>query len=107
MAASGQLRVPHLPARGVNCPAHGVHQVRLPWAEPHSRFTVLFEWLAIDVCKERDVLGAARLLQSSWDEAWHLMDRAVVRGLAAKRLQAPARVGWTRSRRAAARSTSR
>ena len=33
----------------VDCPEHGVRQVRLPWAEPNSRFTVLFERLAIDV----------------------------------------------------------
>ena len=33
----------------VDCPEHGVRQVRLPWAEPHSRFTTLFERLAIDV----------------------------------------------------------
>ncbi|MQA17437.1 MAG: hypothetical protein GEV09_26040 [Pseudonocardiaceae bacterium] len=25
----------------VDCPEHGVRQVRLPWAEPHSRFTVV------------------------------------------------------------------
>jgi transposase len=36
---------------------------------------VLFERLAIDVLKECDVLGAARMLHLSWDEAWHLMDR--------------------------------
>jgi transposase len=54
---------------------------------------VLFERLAIDVLKECDVLGASRLLHLSWDEAWHLMDRAVARGLAAKPLEAPARVG--------------
>jgi transposase len=77
----------------VNCPEHGVHQVRLPWAEPHSRFTVLFERLAIDVLKECDVLGAARLLRLSWDEAWHLMDRVVARGLAAKPLTVPAHIG--------------
>src|SRR5574340_1034497 len=77
----------------VDCPEHGVRQVRLPWAEPHSRFTVLFERLAIDVLKECDVLGAARLLRLSGDEAWHLMDRAVARGLAAKPLTVPARIG--------------
>ena len=27
----------------VNCPEHGVRQVRLPWAEPHGRFSLLFE----------------------------------------------------------------
>ncbi|MPY85897.1 MAG: ISL3 family transposase, partial [Actinophytocola sp.] len=77
----------------VDCPEHGVRQVRLPWAEPHSRFTVLFERLAIDVLAECDVAAAAGLLRVSWDEAWHLMDRAVARGLAAKPLATPAHVG--------------
>jgi hypothetical protein len=45
---------------------------------------MLFERLAIDVLKECDVTGAARLLHLSWDEAWHLMDRAGAGGLAAK-----------------------
>src|SRR6185312_4732290 len=36
----------------VNCDEHGVKQVRLPWAEPRSRFTAMFERLAIDVLKE-------------------------------------------------------
>jgi transposase len=58
-----------------------------------SRFTTLFERLAIDVLKECDVAGAARLLHLSWDEAWHLMRRAVQRGLAAKPPKVPAHVG--------------
>ena len=77
----------------VRCPEHGVRQVRLPWAEPHSRFTALFERLAIDVLGACDVSSAAELLRVSWDEAWHLMDRAVARGLAAKPLAVPAHVG--------------
>jgi transposase len=40
-----------------------------------------------------DVAAAAKLLGISWDEAWHLMDRAVTRGLAAKPLNVPALVG--------------
>src|SRR5262249_34128828 len=77
----------------VQCPVHGVRQVALGWAEPMSRFTTLFERLAIDVLAECDVAGAARLLRLSWDEAWHLMDRAVARGLAAKTLRVPAHLG--------------
>ena len=77
----------------VDCPAHGVHQVRLPWAEPMSRFTTLFERLAIDVLKECDVLGACRLLRCSWDEGWHLMQRAVTRGLLRRPTPAPAIIG--------------
>ncbi len=68
----------------VACPEHGMRQVRLPWAEPMSRFTTLFECLAVDVLKACDVQGAARLLRLSWDEAWHLVERAVGRGQAAK-----------------------
>lgn len=71
----------------------GVRQVAHSWAEPMSRFTVLFERLAIKVMKQCDVEGAARLLRLSWDEAWHLMDRAVARGLALKPRSVPARVG--------------
>lgn len=77
----------------VACPTHGVRQVRLPWAEPMSRFTLLFERLAIDVLAECHVEAAAWLLRVSWDEAWHLMQRAVARGLAAKPVQVPARIG--------------
>jgi transposase len=68
----------------VECPEHGVHQVRVPWAEPKSRFTVLFERLAIDVLKETDITGATRILRISWDEAWRLLERAVARGRARK-----------------------
>ena len=64
----------------VACPTHGVRQVRVPWAEPSSHFTQLFERFAIDVLKECDVTGACRLLRVSWDEAWHIMATAVARG---------------------------
>lgn len=59
MAASRQL-LTYLHARlpRVKCPDHGVRQVRLPWAEPMSRFTTLFERMALDVLKECDVLGS-------------------------------------------------
>ena len=77
----------------VACPEHGVRQVRLPWAEPRARFTTLFERLAIDVLRETDVKGATRILGISWDEAWEIKRRAVARGRARRRPQAPARLG--------------
>lgn len=64
----------------VKCMEHGVLQVLVPWAEPKSRFTALFERLAIDVLRECDVTGATRILKISWDEAWNIMERAVERG---------------------------
>ena len=33
----------HAPPPRVECPTHGVRQVRLPWAEARARFTTLFE----------------------------------------------------------------
>jgi transposase len=77
----------------VKCPTHGVRQVAVSWAEARSRFTLLFERFAIDVLKETDVSGAAKILGLSWDEAHHLMARAVARGLARKPKQVPVKMG--------------
>jgi transposase len=77
----------HLHARipRVACPTHGVKQVRVPWAEPRSRFTLLMERLVIDVLLQcSTVTGACRLLRISWDEAAGVMQRAVTRGQARK-----------------------
>jgi transposase len=77
----------------VSCPDHGVKQARMPWAEPGSRFTHLFEVLAIDVLKATNVKRGAELLRITWDEAWHLMERAVSRGRAAEGASIPALIG--------------
>lgn len=77
----------------VYCLEHGVRRVAVPWALPESRFTVAFETHAIDALLEADVSGAARLLRISWDEAWHLMERAVARGMAAKKRRVIPRLG--------------
>lgn len=69
----------------VKCPKDGVHQVRLPWAEPKSRFTLLFERLAIDVMQVTHIKAARQILRISWDEAWHILFRAVKRGLRRKK----------------------
>lgn len=85
----------HLHARipRVHCPTHGVRQVRVSWAEPMSRFTALFERLAIDVLLETSIDGAAKLLGLSWDEAHHIMDRAVQRGLRRRAHVVPRHMG--------------
>jgi len=77
------LAVPRIPR--VSCLFHGVRQVRVPWALPGSRNTLGFEKHAIDTLLEADVLGASRLLRLSWDETWGVMERAVARGLKAKK----------------------
>ena len=41
----------------VKCPEHGVVTTTVPWAEPNSGFTALFEALVIDWLKEASHLG--------------------------------------------------
>jgi transposase len=69
----------------VDCPTHGVRQVRVPWAEARSRFTMLMERLVIDLIQQcSTVTGACRIARITWDEAWGVMSRAVARGRARK-----------------------
>ncbi len=77
----------------VSCATHGVRQVTMPWAEAGSRFTNMFEALAIDVLQATNVKRAAEILRITWDEAWHLMERAVIRGRAAKGSEMPRQIG--------------
>jgi transposase len=76
-----------------NCPEHGVRAVRLPWAEPHSRFTLLFERLAIDWLQVASQKAVAERLGLSWDEVHAIMQRAVNRGLARRRAEPIPRIG--------------
>jgi len=50
------------------CRVHGVKVVKLAWAEPSSRFTALFEALAIEWLKAASQKALAGLLKLSWDE---------------------------------------
>jgi transposase len=77
----------------VECPQHGVKQVRVPWAESGSQFTALFERVAIDLLRECSVAGAADLLRISWDEAWGIKERAVRRGLSRRAMGEVKHVG--------------
>jgi transposase len=77
----------------VNCSEHGIRLVRLPWADPKARFTLLFERFAIQVLLQASVDAAAKLLRLSWDEAWGIKHRAVERGLRKKEHQPPTYIG--------------
>ena len=66
----------------VRCATHGIRQVTVPWAGERSRFTAMFESLAIRFLKECSVDAAAGLLHTSWDEMAGIQRRAVARGLA-------------------------
>ena len=85
----------HLKARipRVNCPTHGVLQAHVPWALPSSRFTLLFELLAIRVLQAASTERARGLLLISWDEAFGIMERAVARGCAKKEARIVKKIG--------------
>jgi transposase len=64
------------------CSKCGVKTMTVPWAEKHSRFTVMFEALAIEVIKAcGNVKAAAGLLGLQWKAVHRIMDRAVQRGM--------------------------
>lgn len=77
----------------IKCSEHGVKTVRVPWAEAGSRFTLLFERLAISWLKEATPTAVARRLGLSWDEARGIQERAVRRGLSRRVNQPVARIG--------------
>lgn len=66
----------------VQCPEHGVRQVRVPWAEEGSGFTALFESLVIDWLKCATTSEVARLMRLSWGAVDRIRQQAVARGLA-------------------------
>ncbi|MDE3076726.1 MAG: transposase family protein, partial [Chloroflexota bacterium] len=72
----------HAAVPRVTCLTHGVRTIRVPWAERHSHFTLLFERLAIAWLKEAAPLAVARRLGLTWEEANGIVVRAVRRGLA-------------------------
>ena len=77
----------------VKCPEHGVKQASAPWAEPGSRFSLLFENLVIYALKECDLTWTNRLTDTRWYEAWNIMEKAVERGLRRKKNVVPDYLG--------------
>ena len=67
--------------------------VRVPWAEPGSRFTALFEALAIDWLQAASTAAVSRRLGLTWDELDGIQARAVRRGLARRKREVVRRIG--------------
>lgn len=77
----------------VKCEEHGVVTVSVPWAEPGSGFTLLFEALVIDWLKEASTLAVSRLMKLSWNAIDGIMQRAVERGLSRREENSVAHLG--------------
>lgn len=78
----------------VKYPDGHTEMVRVPWAQPHGRFTLFFECWAIEVLLAcQNVTAACALLGLDWSSAQRIMDRAVERGLARRSLEGIEKVG--------------
>lgn len=77
----------------IECPTHGVRQVAVPWGEPGSHFTSVFEALAISWLREATISAVARILRLSWGQIDGIMQRAVKRGLARRVPRQLTRIG--------------
>lgn len=76
------------------CPEHGIHKVKLPWAQTRSRFTLLMERMIIDVIRQCSTIsGSCAIMRVSWDEAFGVMQRAVMRGRERKAASVVRRIG--------------
>ena len=77
----------------VKCEEHGVVTVSVPWAEPGSGFTAMFEALVIDWLKEASTSAVSRLMSLSWNAIDGIMQRAVARGLSRREEVFPTQIG--------------
>lgn len=77
-----------------NCQTCGVKTTSVPWADKHSRFTLLFEAMAIEVIQAcGNVKAAAGLLRLDWGSVHRIMERAVERGLERREVDSVPYVG--------------
>lgn len=74
------------PLPRIECPACGVKTISPPWAEGHSRFTLLFERFVIDALGQMSITGVCKLLRVKWDQVATITSRAVRRGLERREL---------------------
>jgi hypothetical protein len=76
------------------CPEHGVVTVQVPWAEPHGRFTLMFEAFAVTVIEAaRSFVQAMEILKVDWHTIQEIVRRAVERGLLRRSTEAVKHVG--------------
>ena len=84
----------HASVPRTKCEECGVLTIPVPWADKHSRFTLLFECMAIEVIQACSSLSsAATLLSLNWKSVHAIMERAVERGLKLRKLDEVKHVG--------------
>jgi len=82
----------------VQCAEHGLVNVSVPWAEPGSGFTAMFEALVIDWLQAASISAVADRIKLSWNAVDGIMQRAVKRGLSRREALSPTRINVDDSR---------
>ena len=78
-----EARVPR-----VRKPDGSTEMVRVPWAEARSRWTLMFEAIAVRMLQNsRSLSQACELLRLDWSSAHRIIERAVERGLARRKME--------------------
>jgi transposase len=77
----------------VECPEHGVHQVKVPWGRPGSGFTLLFEALTMALCAQMPVLAVAVLVGGHDSRIWRVVHHYVDRAREREDLSQVSRIG--------------
>lgn len=62
----------------VSCAEHGVLQVEVPWARAGSGFTLMMEGLILLLAQQMSVSAAARLLRTTDQRLWRVIDHYVM-----------------------------
>jgi transposase len=78
----------------VDCPEHGTLQMFLPWSDPKSRFTALFEKVAAAVLRScKNQTQAAHLLRLSWKQIHRIQHLAVEKALSERKKESIQHLG--------------
>jgi len=77
----------------VKCPDHGVLQIKVPWAEKNSRFTLELERHVCQWLRSASISEVGFMFDLSWDEVAGIQERAVRRGLSRRKKVQPKNIG--------------
>ena len=78
----------------IDCKAHGVHMVEVPWARKGSGFTLLFEALVMVMVKEMSVKGVSRIIGTTDTRLWRVLEHYVDADLAKQDLSEVTKIGF-------------
>jgi transposase len=77
----------------IRCPADGVLQIPVPWAEKNSRFTAELERHVCRWLNTTPISEVAGMFGLSWDQVANIQERAVRRGIAKRQKASVKKIG--------------